>query len=451
MGIQLEEMLLARERRADFQRELLLKYGCTLICLTMNIAGEEKRFEGADRLFDAGVRLIDAQLTRHRAGVLFRALRDRDTGREGYWAADAPPETVKKMMVRIEDAFDAARLFDIDVLNAGGDKLSRGDMGAPPRRCLICDDAAAACARSRRHGLDAVTQRTRQLIADYLDGVAADRIAALATRSLLTEVCVTPKPGLVDRANAGAHRDMDIFTFVDSAAALTPYFKACALKGLRSAAASPARLFASLRYIGQCAEADMLTATRGVNTHKGAIYSMGILCAAAGRLFAESGHTAALTPERLGLLCAGMTAGEARRELDAIAEAGAQTAGGRFWLQHGIAGIRGEVASGFESVRNISLPVLKALLAEGYSLNDAGAIALLHLMANTTDTNVISRAGLLRQRALQASLRALLEKTPYPEPAVLNALDANLTAENISPGGCADLLAITFMLHFLCE
>ncbi|WMJ83572.1 triphosphoribosyl-dephospho-CoA synthase CitG [Oscillospiraceae bacterium LTW-04] len=447
MKVQLEEMLLARERRAAFQQELLLKYSAPLICLTMNIAGENKRFESADRLFDAGVRLIDEQLRRHNVEVAFRIIFDYNTGLEGYWAVNFSDNAIKKMMVQIEDAFDAARLFDIDVLNSEGEKLSRSDFGAPPRRCLICGDQAAACARSRRHGLDAIEQRTKQLIEDYLDNETAEHIAGLAVKSLLYEVCVTPKPGLVDRANAGAHRDMDIFTFMDSATALTPYFKACALKGARSGDLSPAQLFASLRYIGQRAESDMFGATGGVNTHKGAIYSMGILCAATGRLWAKGKPT----PEQLCLLCAEMTGAETTNDLKKIEQAGARTAGERIYAQHGISGIRGEVAAGFPSVRDISLPVFKALLAEGYSLNDAGAIALIHLMAKATDTNVISRVGVARQKTLQEALFSLLEKTPHPELAVLQTLDADFIAENISPGGCADLLAFTFMLHFLCE
>lgn len=447
MRVQLEEMLLARERRAAFQQDLLLKYNAPLICLTMNIAGENKRFESADRLFDTGVRLIDEQLHRHNARVAFRTLFDYNTGLEGYWAVDFSVVAIKKMMVQIEDAFDAARLFDIDVLNTEGEKLSRSDFGAPPRCCLICGEQAAACARSRRHGLDAIEQRTRQLIADYLDNETAEHIAGLAVKSLLYEVCVTPKPGLVDRANAGAHRDMDIFTFVDSSTALTPYFKACAFKGARSGDLSPAQLFGSLRYIGQCAESDMFGATGGVNTHKGAIYSMGILCAAAGRLWAKGN----LTPERLCLLCAEMTGAQTASDLKNIEHTGAQTAGERIYAQFGIAGIRGEVAAGFPSVLSISVPVFKASLAEGYSLNDAGAIALIHLAAKATDTNVISRAGVARQKSLQESLSSLLEKTPRPELAVLKTLDVDFIAENISPGGCADLLAITFMLHFLCE
>lgn len=446
MGVQLEEMLLARERRASFQQDLLFKYNAPLICLTMNLAGEQKRFESADRLFLVGVRLIDEQLRRHGLKAAFHTVCDYNTGREGYWALEADALAIKKAMVQIEDAFDAARLFDIDVLNAGGEKMSRSHLGAPPRRCLICDGEAAACARSRRHGLDAIEQRTKQLISDYLDGVIAEHIAGLAVRSLLYEVCVTPKPGLVDRANAGAHRDMDIFTFVDSAAALTPYFKACALKGVRSNALLPAQLFASLRYIGQCAETDMFTATRGVNTHKGAIYSMGILCAAAGRLLALGNPTS----EQICQLCAEMTGTDAASDLKKIDQAGAATAGERIWAQYGIPGIRGEVAAGFPSVRDISLPVLKALIAEGYSLNDAGTIVLIHLMAKATDTNVISRAGVARQKALNESLSSLLENTPRPDLGTLKALDQDLIAENISPGGCADLLAITFMLYFLC-
>ncbi|HWP50864.1 MAG TPA: triphosphoribosyl-dephospho-CoA synthase CitG [Clostridia bacterium] len=447
MTVQLEDMLQARERRAAFQQDLLLKYKAPLICLTMNIAGENKRFENADRLFSAGVRLIEEQLRRHHIKTAFSTVCDYNTGREGYWAVAFSAETIKKMMVQIEDAFDAARLFDIDVLNADGEKLSRSEMGGLPRRCLLCGEMAASCARSRRHGLDAIEQRTRQLIADYLDNETADHIAALAVKSLLYEVCVTPKPGLVDRANAGAHRDMDIFTFVNSATALVPYFKACALKGVRSEALSPAELFAALRYIGQCAETDMFDATGGVNAHKGAIYSVGILCAAAGRRSASG----SLTPEQLCLLCAEMTGLETASDLKKIECTGAQTAGERIYAQYGIAGIRGEVAAGFPSVREISLPVFGSLLEDGYTLNDAGAVALLYLIAKATDTNVISRAGEERQRTLQQSLSALLEKTPRPGMEVLAALDADFISENISPGGCADLLAITFMLHFLCS
>ena len=106
----------------------------------------------------------------------------------------------------------------------------------------------------------------------------ADRIARDACRALLYEVNVTPKPGLVDRNNNGSHRDMDIFTFADSACALYPYFKSCALQGL-AGKENPQELFCSLRPLGREAEEQMKQATNGVNTHKGAIFFDGdFLC-----------------------------------------------------------------------------------------------------------------------------------------------------------------------------
>ena len=98
------------------------------------------------------------------------------------------------------------------------------------------------------------------------------------------EVTTTPKPGLVDRRNSGSHRDMDVFTFIDSAAALYPYFEACARTGRETAEQPAPETFAALRPLGCEAEGEMLDATGGVNTHKGAVFSVGIVCAALGRL-----------------------------------------------------------------------------------------------------------------------------------------------------------------------
>lgn len=94
----------------------------------------------------------------------------------------------------------------------------------------------------------------------------------------------TPKPGLVDRRNSGSHTDMDSFTFMSSAAALYPYFEACAKVGRETMDRPAPETFAALRPLGCEAEGEMLDATGGVNTHKGAVFSIGITCAALGRL-----------------------------------------------------------------------------------------------------------------------------------------------------------------------
>ena len=108
-------------------------------------------------------------------------------------------------------------------------------------------------------------------------------MARTALKSLLYEVSVTPKPGLVDRDNPGAHGDMDYYSFIDSAAALAPYFSRCAALG-RDSLCEPGEVLTRLRPLGLEAEEAMKQATGGANTHKGLIFSLGILCAAAGRL-----------------------------------------------------------------------------------------------------------------------------------------------------------------------
>lgn len=138
---------------------------------------------------------------------------------------DAPAPAVKGLTCQIEEADGLGRLFDMDVLAPDGRKLDRGELGLPPRRCLICGGPAAECASRRAHTARELQGRTRKVLCEYFHRKFAGRIAALATQSLLYEVSVTPKPGLVDRANNGSHPDMDFYTFLRSAATLTPWFR----------------------------------------------------------------------------------------------------------------------------------------------------------------------------------------------------------------------------------
>jgi holo-ACP synthase/triphosphoribosyl-dephospho-CoA synthase len=116
----------------------------------------------------------------------------------------------------------------------------------------------------------------------------ADSVSGAAVRAILTEAAVSPKPGLVDRINSGSHTDMEFFTLIDSALALLPWFRDCAIAGFDSASeeveTGPAALFEALRPRGIKAEAEMRKASGGVNTHRGYIFSLGILSAAFGRL-----------------------------------------------------------------------------------------------------------------------------------------------------------------------
>ena len=120
------------------------------------------------------------------------------------------------------------------------------------------------------------------------------------------------------------------------------------------------------------------------------------------------------------------------------------TAGERLYKTSGITGIRGEAAAGLPAVKNIGLPNFRQLLAEGYSENDAAAVTLLHLIARVEDTNLHHRGGAQGAAWAKKEAAALL---PRPTTAQIEELDEAFIARNLSPGGCADLLAATLFLH----
>lgn len=238
---------------------------------------------------------------------------------------------------------------------------------------------------------------------------------------------------------------MDSFTFMDSAASLYPYFEACARAGQETKARPAPETLEALRPLGCQAEGEMLDATGGVNTHKGAIFSIGIVCAALGRLE----RAAWADPARVLAEVAAMTKGLTGQDFAGITAETAVTAGQKLYLQYGITGVRGQAEAGFPAVLEHGLPALEAGLAQGYSIDRAGGGALLAILAHSTDTNIIARSSRERQQALVQELNALLEKTPYPDEAALTALDDRFIAEHLSPGGSADLLALTYLLYFL--
>lgn len=439
MEVSLMDVLNARDARAQRQRELLGKYKKPLICFTMNIAGPKKVNPLILEGFALGRELLAAQL----AGVPILHEEDRTTpsGCEMMLVVDADPMQLKKITAQIEDAFPIGRLFDMDVLSSGGTKLSRSGIGQPERRCLICDKPAYQCSRSRAHTVAQLQAKTAELLTDAMQQKKTKSIAALAQKALLYEVCVTPKPGLVDRCNSGSHRDMDIFTFMSSTASLGPYFEACAQVGLTESNAQAA--FEKLRFHGKLADQAMLLATGGINTHKGAIFTLGLLCCAA----AKAGSSTAAILSR----CAEMTQGLVARDMSGVTAETAQTNGQKLYVRYGITGIRGEAEAGFPTVKNVGLPTLETALADGLSHNEAGTLTLLAILAAADDTNLIARSNRETQLKVRERIRALLRQEPRPSEENLSKLDAQFIKANLSPGGSADLLAATWFLRFLKE
>lgn len=162
--ISLEEMLIAREKRVNLQSTLIRDYRVPLICFTLNIPGPVKVFEGIPEVFSDGCERIEHVLLQN-AISFFRAECTREkTGFEAFYCADSHPEKLKRLMTPLEDGSAVGRLYDIDIICIDGLKVSREDLGLPPRSCLLCGENAHACSRSRRHTVDELVVRIKEIL-----------------------------------------------------------------------------------------------------------------------------------------------------------------------------------------------------------------------------------------------------------------------------------------------
>lgn len=438
--VTLSQMLDARDERVKKQKNILNRFNHPLISFTMNIAGPIKTSPLIERSFFEGVRLLKESLPQD--SIVYQNIDIKPTGCEAMFSVKYEAQKVKDICSSIEEGVTIGRLFDMDVMNTDGSKLER----KKPRSCFVCGAPGMACAAGRVHPIRQLQTVTREIMENYFFILDKKRCSYLATKSLLDEVYTTPKPGLVDCRNSGSHTDMNIHTFEKSAHALQSYFDECFSIGKNTANLSPSETFSFLRNAGILAEKIMYDATDGINTHKGIIYSLGILCASIGRLW---------LPE-IPFRCASDICLESANIVnDAVQKDFKQidttTAGGKAYLKYGLKGIRGEAASGFDSVLRIGLPCYKRLRDKNLSPNDAGAITLLYLISNVKDTNLYHRGGIEGAEYAVKATKKLLTDFPEPAKKQIEALDDAFIKRNLSPGGCADLLAITYFLYSLAS
>jgi triphosphoribosyl-dephospho-CoA synthase len=255
-------------------------------------------------------------------------------------------------------------------------------------------------------------------------------IARAAIGSLLAELALFPKPGLVSLRDSGAHADMDASTFVTSLFALSRYFDDIAAAG---AARAP---FARLKALGIRAETVMLAATGGVNTHRGAIFALGLLCAAAARARAIG-----VVPTDTALR--GILVNEWGAAL-ASAGPALRSHGTDAMARYGATGARGEALSAFPSVFDVALPALRAAIARGCDARLARLSALFALLAHVADTNVLHRAGAAGLALVQRRAREFRSAGDvHSRDAISLALSIHreFVAHRVSPGGSADLLS----------
>lgn len=257
----------------------------------------------------------------------------------------------------------------------------------------------------------------------------SDIAAKVAVRSLIEEVELTPKPGLVDQVNTGAHQDLTLQLMIKSAETLTVTFKNIAFVSYGRIPSQALR--EEIAAIGRNGEKKMFEATGGVNTHKGAIWAIGLLVSAAS--IGKGMYTIKEIVKR---------AGEIASFPDRYCP-NTNSNGRIVTSKYGVGGARGEAQQGFPHIIKFSLPMLYRSRAYGLTEEKARLKTLLSLIAHVDDTCILHRGG---TEALMFAKKQAAYFLTKDNLECINTLDEEFIRRNISPGGSADLLAATFFL-----
>ncbi len=271
------------------------------------------------------------------------------------------------------------------------------------------------------------------------------RIARCAVRALYAELVLEPKPGLVSLRDNGSHNDMSASTFVKSLFSLRHYF------GHMARAGALAHPFEFLQALGMGAEDRMLGATGGVNTHRGAVFLLGLLCAAAGRLAAKDD---ALSAQSLRDCLMGSWGSALRWRAESAAQVAPVSNGQRAARQFGMRSAGEEAALGFPTLFEVTLPALQATLQAGHAPRASRVQAFFATMAVLDDTNTAHRGGWEGVQFVKTSAQNFLDAGGVAQPDWLQqarTIHAEFVARRLSPGGAADVLAAACWLQEMQE
>ena len=270
---------------------------------------------------------------------------------------------------------------------------------------------------------------------------ALQRIGRSAVAALYDELALDPKPGLVSFVDSGSHDDMDARTFMRSLFALRHYFARVARLGAVGAC------FERLEAEGIGAEARMLKATGGINTHRGAIFSLGLLCASAGSLVARDQPVTPASLRSTLIACWGDALAD---RVPRLRRSNGQSATRRFRLR----GAGEEAALGLPVLFDIAVPAMQRALDQGMDARHARVQTLFHVIATLDDTNLAHRGGLAGLRFAQRAARDYLDAGGVARPDGLQQardLHRDFVARRLSPGGAADVLACACWVQRVCD
>lgn len=437
-----------REWRSRLQDKLkVTNYDKIVISAKLNIPGPIKNNDILQKIFMDGWQTFVAGLECNSQYEMLFA--ERVTGPEAFITVDGNLAAVKKTAILFEETYVLGRLFDIDVMaNGQADyQLSREELGFGPRLCLICGKPAKVCAKEQNHTLDEGYEVINQMYQGatskelIFEKESQETVVNNALKGLLYEVSLNPKPGLVDPVSMGSHTDMNMFMFIDSSLSLKSYLDKAFKLGRNFEGSDLKLLFNALRAEGVLAEQTMFNATNNVNTHKGAIFSLGIWVTA----IAYSTKDGSATMTEVRRVIQRMVEGLIEKDL--ASNRVAMTAGEQQFQTYQLTGIRGEAVNGFPGVAEIAVPFLQATFG---TMTQRLLDTLMKIAATLEDSTLIKRAKTPDVLAEMKEWTSIYFKLggSHTEQGMkyLYDLDRVFIERNLSIGGSADTLILTIFI-----
>lgn len=344
---------------------------------------------------------------------------------------------IKQICEDFEENHPLGRFVDVDLNDQQGNTISSGKS----KLCFFCrEKPAIECRREKAHDFKELRAFMFSEMAEFnrkeREELITKKLSSLAEQAILSEISLTPKPGLVDQFSSGSHSDMNYQTFVDSTAAISPWFGELVHKGFGFQEDDLTLALPRLRNIGLQMEADMFEATGNVNTQKGIIFLMGLSLFSCGKLFSKKDHFQA---EEFQNIIKEICKDLVKNEMSSSTTSG-NSHGEKIFLKYGFSGARGEAESGLATIFNFGLP---QLFQSEKPDDEALTKCFLAISANNDDTNILFRSNPDILNAFKNLCSVALEDFNTEN---YTAIIDFCKHQNISPGGSADLLAVTIFV-----
>lgn len=444
-------MLQAREQRAE-KRNYFAKQGLASLSLSLNIPGYPKSNDITKYAFSVILNDLDVFLKSNRIFVLENTSENfTDEAGQLYLVALKNDNTelayLKEFTEDFETSHPLGRISDVDIFDENGKPIS----SRKKKKCVICNNKAAVdCMRDKTHEYSQLRSFIFNMIDDFRNekriSHLANKLSEFATKGLLYEISLSPKPGLVSFQNSGSHKDMNFYTFLNSISAISPFWYKFAKAGFYFDS-DLSKALPLIRQIGLKTENAMFAASQNVNTQKGLVFLLGLSIFTVAYLHKRNNDFKEVDfIKTLQEICKDLVEKELLNN-----QSKTNTHGEKTFAKYGLqgAGVRFEAQNGFPLVFKIALPYLENNLKDLSFLNrdkadDVLRNTLLKIMSQLNDSNVLYRKG-----AEKATRLKELSKLAFENKDNYNSLNDFCLKENLSPGGSADMLALSLFFFFV--